>query len=75
MKNYREPCVLLADQPSMRSGDSAYFMQKWCKSQNNTLIVVEPDLDFNSLIAPYQVTFKAQFFFAYIHFLILQTLS
>eukprot|EP00039_Didymoeca_costata_P018447 m.333485 g.333485 ORF g.333485 m.333485 type:complete len:646 (-) comp17154_c0_seq1:2212-4149(-) len=54
MKNYREPCILLADQPSMRSGDSAYFMQKWCKSQNNTLIVVEPDLDFNSLIAPYQ---------------------
>ena len=52
---YREPCVMFCDQPTLRSGDAAYFMQRWSTDDKNTLISIDPDYDMEELLAPYQV--------------------
>ena len=41
-KVFSEPCVLFADEPTLRSGDAAYFMQRWASNEMNTVIAIDP---------------------------------
>ena len=55
MQAYREPCVMFCDQPTLRSGDAAYFMQRWSADEKNMLVAIDPDYGLDDLLAPYQV--------------------
>ena len=38
-QHYREPCVIIADQPSLRCGDAATFFKMWNGSAKNCCLV------------------------------------
>lgn len=51
---YREPCIIYASHPSLRLGESVYFMRHLCKNPNNLVVMTDPAVDPEWALKPYE---------------------
>jgi len=51
---FKAPCVVFAGHPSLRFGDAVHLMKIWGRNPKNTVIFIDPDLDYAQAVAPFQ---------------------
>ncbi|CAG8716200.1 12027_t:CDS:2, partial [Acaulospora morrowiae] len=51
---YREPCVVFAGHPSLRSGAAINFIRKWGNNSKNCMIFTESEYDFKEAVSAFE---------------------
>lgn len=51
MAAFQTPCVVFADHPSLRFGAAAHFMEMWRGNPDNMVILTEPDISVEEVVA------------------------
>lgn len=50
---FKCPCVMFTSHPSLRFGDVVHFLQLWGQSNNNLLVLTEPDFPCQETVNPF----------------------
>lgn len=51
---FQTPCVIFTGHPSLRCGDVVHFINLWKSNSKNSIIFIEPEIDYQHALGPYQ---------------------
>ncbi|CAI5449919.1 unnamed protein product [Caenorhabditis angaria] len=53
-KEYKSPCIMFTGHSSLRIGDAAHMIEVWGNDPKNSVILTDPDLNYDDVIDPFR---------------------
>lgn len=61
--NFKNPCIVFAGHPTLRCGDAVHFVELWGSSSANSIIFVEPHINYIDALSPFQPLQMKSYYF------------